>query len=76
MEAGRNALRASSVPETDVLVQFAPAPQPTGKAGPPCDAVQRFAALRARIRAKGSNQEPTCSPVGEVPPRGVNACLK
>ena len=52
MEAGRIALRASPAPVPDALVGIAPAPQPTGRAGPPCDAGQRFAALRAHIQAK------------------------
>ena len=52
MEAGRIALRSSPAPVPDALVCIAPVPEPTGRAGPACDAGQRFAALRARIQAK------------------------
>ena len=52
MEAGRIALRTSPAQVPDALVCTTPAPEPTGRAGPPCDAEQRFAALRARIQAK------------------------
>ena len=52
LEAGRNALRASSASGATPAAHADPAPEPTGGPAQASSAAQRFEALRARIRAK------------------------